>query len=116
MFFFNQVVDFHWNSSNLIYLNEYDKDALNQKWLMIGNEIVSFGVQDQADQSRCLDLFYGSVGYGIVVGVYWRHGGLNQLWDTIPIENCKFNVKGTILSFNKFENLKSVYIYYKLQK
>ena len=42
-----QVVDIHWNGSNLIYLNEFHNDSLNQKWLLIENEIVSKGVQSR---------------------------------------------------------------------
>ena len=87
-----QVIDFHWNSSNLIYLGEYEKNALNQKWMREENEIISLGVQDQADHSQCLDLYGGSVVNGAVVGIYWRHGGLNQLWTT--------NVSGTVTRIN----------------
>ena len=60
---------------------------LNQKWLVVGNEIVSKGVQSQSDQSRCLDLFYGSAENGAVVGVYSRHGGLHQQWNMTLLEN-----------------------------
>ena len=78
-------------------MGEYDKNALNQKWIREENEIISLGVQDQADQSRCLDLYGGSIVNGAVVGIYWRHGGLNQLWTTNCIENCnsKTNLKNS---------------------
>ena len=88
-------MDFHWNSSNLIYLNEFQSDSLNQKWLLIENEIVSKGVQSQADQSRCFDVFYGSVDDGAIVGVYSRHRGLHQLWNITCIENCGGNQTNT---------------------
>ena len=91
----NQVLDFHWDGSNVIYLNEYQKNDLNQKWLLIGNEIVSKGVQSQADESQCLDVFYGSVDDGAVVGVYSRHGGLNQQWNVTCIEICEGNQANT---------------------
>ena len=86
-----QVIDFHWNSSNLIYLGEYDKNALNQKWMREENEIISLGVQDKADQRRCLDLYGSNIFNGAVVGIWWRLGGLNQLWTTDCIENCNSN-------------------------
>ena len=54
---------------------------LNQKWLMIGNEIVSRGVQSRVDQSKCLDVLLGNKDDGAKVGLYSRHGGLNQLWN-----------------------------------
>ena len=75
----------------MIYLNAYQNHSLNQKWLMMGNQIVSKGVQSQSDQSRCLDVFYGSVDDGAIVGVYSRHGSPHQLWNITCIENCNGN-------------------------
>ena len=62
---------------------------------MIGNEIVSKGVQSQADESKCLDVFYGSLADGALVSVYSRHGGLNQQWNVTCIENCEGNQANT---------------------
>ena len=62
---------------------------------MIENEIVSKGVQSQADQSQCLDVFYGSVDDGAIVGVYSRQGSPNQLWNITCIENCNVNQSTT---------------------
>ena len=62
---------------------------------MVGNEIVSKGVQSQADESQCLDVFYGSLANGALVSVYSRHGGLNQQWNITCIENCEGNQANT---------------------
>ena len=56
--------------------------------MIIENEIISKGVQAQNYYSQGLDVFYGSVNDGAVVGVYNRHGGLNQLWNLNCVENC----------------------------
>ena len=79
------MIDFYWSGSNLIFLNDYQEDELNQKWLMIGDQIVSKGVQSQSNQSQCLEV--SSVNNGATVGVTPRHGGLNQLWNRNCIEN-----------------------------
>ena len=65
---------------------------------MMGNQIVSKGVQSQPDQSRCLDVFYGSVDNGAIVGVYSRHGSPNQLWNVTCIENCNWNQSTTMFT------------------
>ena len=54
---------------------------LNQKWFHFGNQIISKGIQTQADQSKCIDVFDSNVHNGANVGVFSRHGGLNQLWN-----------------------------------
>ena len=69
-------------------MNDHYNNDLNQRWLIIENEIVSKGIQDQNDQSRCLDVYYSSTDNGATVSVYSRHGGQNQMWELTCIENC----------------------------
>lgn len=73
-------------------MNDYQEDALNQKWSIVGNEIISMGVQFQSNQSRGLEVI--SVDSGSRVGVHSRHGGLNQLWRMI-IGNCDVSQSNT---------------------
>ena len=69
-------------------MNDHYNNDLNQRWLIIEKEIVSKGIQDQNDQSKCLDVYYSSTDNGATVSVYSRHGGQNQMWELTCIENC----------------------------
>ena len=52
----------------------------------MGTEIVSKGIKSHAHQNYCLDLM--DVGFGTKVGVYPRHGGLNQRWTVTTYSGC----------------------------
>ena len=62
-------------STFLLYLNNYQNQS-SQRWFVDGNEIVT-----KVDDRWGLDVYYGSTHDGAVVGVYWRYGNPNQLWN-----------------------------------
>ena len=111
--FLTQVLDFHWHQYNnekwgRVYLGDYH-GKLNQRFRLNGAQIFVKGESEtSAVNDLALDVYGAKSQSGAKVGIYKKHGGLNQKW--LMAYGCEL-IKVSFFEFITFSSFLVLSIY-----
>lgn len=75
---------------------DFYENEFNQRWMLVGNELVSKGQESQENHTYCLEIFESGNSSWASVLVSKRNHGLNQMWIlSSPPEDLYSSALGT---------------------